>query len=63
MNFYNALTLAKSRILPKGYKPEDYFMVDPKLPFKIAKLILKEALHIIQMNKLYNKIGCKYPIH
>lgn len=43
-----AIKLAEKRILPKGYKSEDYNIINSSLPKQIAMLIYKEYLHILK---------------
>ena len=43
----DAVKIASSRVLPKGYKPEDYLIVSDQIPLMIAKMIVKEAQHIM----------------
>ena len=49
------IKLAKKRILPPGYKPEDYLEVDDEFPLLIAKLIISEIKHLILLNKKLKK--------
>ncbi len=39
---------AKARLLHRGVKPEDYYFLDPNLPLRIAKMIVREARHHIK---------------
>lgn len=46
-----AIEIAKKRILPTGFKPEDYFCFGINFSLRIAKMIIKEAQHIIYLSK------------
>lgn len=46
-----AIQIATNRVLPAGFKPEDYLVVNDTIPLKIASMIVKEALHLIEMNR------------
>ena len=48
-----ALQKATKRVLPAGFKPEDYLLVGEDIPLRIAKMIVKEAQHIIEMDVKY----------
>jgi hypothetical protein len=45
-----ALVLAKRKIIPDGYKPEDYYFVNVNAPLKIAKLIVDEAKFLFKLS-------------
>ncbi len=53
MNLEQAIEIATRRFLPPGYKPEDYLMVDDKAPLRIASMIVREALYLIEISKKY----------
>lgn len=56
-----AIKLAHSRILHPGYKPEDYFSFGTDYCVRIAKLIVNEAKHIINQEKVKEQLkGSKY---
>lgn len=40
------LNIAKNRVLPPGYKPEDYSIISNDISIRIAKLIYNEFIHI-----------------
>lgn len=44
-----ATKIATKRILPLGWKPEDYLVVNDETPLQIAKLIFKEVKHLLYM--------------
>jgi hypothetical protein len=46
-----AIKQANKRLLPAGIKPEDYLIVGDDIPLRIAKMVIKEARHIIYMDK------------
>ena len=48
-----ALQKATKRVLPAGYKPEDYLGVGEDIPLRIARMIVREAQHIIEMDEKY----------
>lgn len=50
MTLEEAIRIATIRVLPAGFKPEDYLIVNDSIPLKIASMIVKEALHLIEMN-------------
>jgi hypothetical protein len=50
MNKEDIIKLPYSRIIPLGYKPEDYFIVKKEFPIKIARLIVKEINFIEKQN-------------
>lgn len=56
---------AYKRILPPGYKPEDYLLVDAKYPKRVAKLIVEEIKHIQKMKRLKGnfkkKVNIEFP--
>lgn len=45
------INLATAKILPLGYKPEDYYVIDDKIPLRIALEVIKEIKHLIKMEK------------
>lgn len=47
---------AKRRILPKGYKAEDYALLGRDYAFRIAALVAKEALHIAHMREAERRL-------
>lgn len=47
LSYEDVIQLATQRVLPAGYKPEDYLAVSETAPFKLAKMIVDEARHII----------------
>ena len=53
MTLEEALQEAQLKVLPFGLKPEDYMSVSgtQELPLRIAKMIVTEAMHIMQMSK------------
>jgi hypothetical protein len=52
-----AIEIATRRTLPAGYKPEDYLIVNDKIPLKIASIIVKEAIHLMKMSEMINNYG------
>jgi hypothetical protein len=48
--------IAMRRFLLPGIKPEDYYYIDPTFPKRIAKLIAKEIVHLISMDKLKERL-------
>ncbi|MCZ2224305.1 MAG: hypothetical protein LC122_11840 [Chitinophagales bacterium] len=42
-----AIKLASDKIIPRGYKPEDYYYIREDIPYKIAKAIVIEAKNIL----------------
>lgn len=52
MTLQKAIELACKQILPAGFKPEDYFQCDKDTAIFVAKLVVKEAKHILEMSKL-----------
>jgi hypothetical protein len=50
-----AIKEAEKKILPAGYKPEDYFCVGEEFPLRIAQMLVKEVKHIIYMDKNYGR--------
>jgi hypothetical protein len=48
-----AIQKATKRVLPAGCKPEDYLVVGEDIPLRIAKMIVQEVRHIIEMDKKY----------
>ncbi len=47
------------RVLPLGYKPEDYATVDLGVPVQIARLVVKELRHEIRTGELKRSIPPK----
>jgi hypothetical protein len=50
-----AIKLATAKILQPGYKPEDYFLCREDMPLFIAKWIVREARHIMILDRLYKR--------
>lgn len=48
-----AILLATRRVLPAGYKPEDYLIVGESFPKRIAIMVALEAQYLIKMGKLW----------
>lgn len=46
-----ALSTAYARTLLPGLKPEDYYLVGPKFPIQIARMIVAEYQHILEMRR------------
>ena len=46
------IKLAQQKIVPPGYKPEDYAILGPEFAVWIAKMIVEEAKHIEYMEQL-----------
>lgn len=42
---------ARNKILPLGYKPEDYYILGNDFVLRIAKMIADEVNHIQKMNQ------------
>lgn len=59
MRWEDALRKAHENVLPAGYKPEDYYLVDNDrhLPIRIAKMIIDEANHLMAMSYRVHKIA------
>lgn len=53
MSLEEAIEVAKKRVLPAGFKPEDYFCFGIEFSLRVAKMVLKEANHIIYLDKKY----------
>lgn len=51
---------ATVKILPKGYKPEDYLKNGDGIPLRLAILIVQEASHIVQMEENYSQAMEQY---
>lgn len=51
LSLEEALEIAKGRILPAGFKPEDYLIVGDKVPFRIASMIVKDALFLMKISQ------------
>jgi hypothetical protein len=50
-----AVRLATKRVLPAGFKPEDYLIVtgSSDIPRRIAMMIVLEAQHLLKMEQLW----------
>lgn len=48
-----AIRLATKRVLPAGFKPEDYLIVSQDIPRRIAVMIVLEAQHLLKMEQLW----------
>jgi hypothetical protein len=55
INFERAIELATAKVLKPGYKPEDYLVAGDSIPIRIAKLIVEEAKHIMEMHAVFNR--------
>lgn len=57
-----AIKLATAKILQPGYKPEDYFLCRADIPLFIAKWIVREARHIMIIDRLSKRaISSTFP--
>lgn len=51
LSLEQAIQIARKKILPAGFKPEDYFVIGNDFPLRIAILIVKEANYILKYNE------------
>jgi hypothetical protein len=56
-----AILVATQRVLPAGFKPEDYLVIGEDIPLRIAKMIVQEAQHIIAMDGKYGNKNHLFP--
>lgn len=50
-----AIKIANKKLLPAGFKPEDYLLVGEEFPLRVAKMVVEEVKHIIYMSRKYGK--------